>query len=173
MYVKVYNHILDSSLAENRKLRHFFIDLLLCSDPDGNVIMTKDAISRKIKAPMEEVEWGLRELMKKDGASFHGEEDGRRVVPLDGCGYGWKIVNYGIYRDLKTAQQMRQATAERVKRHRDKKRSEKSERDSVRASVSAAEKKYDRAYGDGASETELNKIVESTLPASEKTTSNI
>lgn len=120
MYVKIYNKILESSIADNRKLRHFFMDLLLCSDADGNVIMTKTAIAARIRADLEEVEWGIEELMKGDGESFHKDQDGRRIVPLDGCGYGWKIVNFERYRDFKTSREMREATAERVKKFREK-----------------------------------------------------
>jgi len=119
VYVKLYNQILDSSLAEDRRLRHFFTDLLLCADQDGNVTMTLDAISRKTRAAIEEVEWGLAELQKPDAMSFHQECEGRRVIPLEGCGYGWKIVNYELYRDFKTAKELRKATAERVKRYRE------------------------------------------------------
>lgn len=120
MYVKLFNRILESSIAHNRKLRHFFTDLLLLSDPDGNVIMTKASIGLRIRATMEEVEWGLSELMKPDPESLHSEFGGRRIVPLEGHGYGWKIVNYAIYRDLKSSKQLREETAERVRKHRAK-----------------------------------------------------
>lgn len=122
VYVKLFNQILDSSLAENRKLRHFFIDLLLCSDPEGNVIMTPEAISRRTKAPVDEVEWGLKELQKPDRGSLSETENGRRIVALGGHGYGWKIVNYEAYRDLKTAKEMRDKTAERVRKYREKRK---------------------------------------------------
>lgn len=121
MYVKVFNHILDSSIADNRKLRHFFIDLLLCSDPDGNVMMTNEAISRRTRADMEEVEWGLAELAKPDPKSNHTEHQGKRIIRLEGHGYGWKIVNYALYRDFKSAEQMRRESADRVRKHRAKK----------------------------------------------------
>lgn len=123
MYVKVFNRILDSSIADNRKLRHFFIDLLLCADPEGNILMTKSAIANRIRCDVEEVEWGLEELMKPDPESLTPENHGKRVIALDGHGYGWKIVNYESYRDLKSAQELRNATAERVRKHREKKRS--------------------------------------------------
>lgn len=121
MYVKLFNQILDSSIADDRKLRHFFTDLLLCADPDGNVLMTKQAISQRIRAPMEEVEWGLSELMKPDKFSKHHNNDGRRIVPLDGHGYGWMIVNYAAYRNIKSASQMREETRLRVQKHRQSK----------------------------------------------------
>lgn len=124
MYVKIFNSILDSSLAEDRRLRHFFIDLLLCSDADGNVMMTKQAICRRIGVEMSEVEWGLEELQKPDPESLSKEHDGRRIIPLEGHGYGWKIVNYEHYRDIKSDEQRRRDTAERVRRWRAKQRGE-------------------------------------------------
>lgn len=121
MYVKLFNRILDSSLAENPKLRHFFIDLLLCADPDGNVIMTNESIRRRINAPLADVEWGLEELQKPDSESLTPAAGGKRIVPLEGHGYGWKIVNFEMYRDYKSAKELRAATAERVAKHRAKK----------------------------------------------------
>jgi len=121
MYVKLFSQILDSSIADNRKLRHFFTDLLLCADQDGNVVMTEGAIARRIGAELGEVEWGLEELSKPDPRSRHSDEDGRRIVRLDGFGYGWRIVNYGRYRSMKTSAQMREENNSRVQRHRAKK----------------------------------------------------
>lgn len=122
MYVKLYNQILDSSIASNRKLRHFFTDLLLCADREGNVIATEEAIARKINTTVDEVRWGLDELMKPDAESLTTDHDGRRVIQLDGHGHGWKIVNYERYRDYKNSADQRQKLAERVKRYRQKKR---------------------------------------------------
>lgn len=119
MFVKLHNQILDSSIADNRKLRHFFIDLLLCSDQEGVVLMTKNAIASRIRAPVEEVEWGLGELQKPDPESRTPDNEGKRIAPLEGHGHGWKILNYQMYRGLKSAEQLRTATRERVKRWRE------------------------------------------------------
>ncbi len=129
MFVKLYVQMLDSSIAEDRKLRHFFTDLLLCADADGNVMMTKQAIANRIRATLQEVEWGLAELQKPDHESLtQDEHEGRRVIPLEGHGYGWKIVNYTLYRDIKSDQERRAAVAARVQRHREKKREEEDRR---------------------------------------------
>ena len=120
MFVKLFTQILDSSIADNRKLRHFFTDLLLCADADGCVMMTDAAISRRTGAPMEEVEWGLAELSKPDPRSKTPDYDGRRIERVDGHGYGWKILNYEMYRSLRDAEQMRATNRERQRRHREK-----------------------------------------------------
>lgn len=123
MFVKLFSQILDSSIADNRKLRHFFTDLLLCADASGNVMMTETAIARRIGATVEEVEWGLKELSSPDPRSKTPDYEGRRIERLDGHGYGWKILNYEMYRAMRDAEQLREATRLRVQRHRAKKSS--------------------------------------------------
>jgi hypothetical protein len=148
MYVKIFSQILDSSLADNRPLRHFFMDLLLLSDPDGNVIMTPIAIANRTRAELKEVEWALAELQKPDAGSLSPAEEGRRIIPLEGHGYGWSIVNYQQYRDYKTAKEMREASAERVRKWREKKRNHsggalKGESAAIRADENGHTKGYD------------------------------
>ena len=120
MFVKLFTQILDSSIADDRRLRHFFTDILLCADMKGFVMMTESAISRRIGAPLDEVEWGLAELEKPDPRSKTPDCDGRRIERLEGSGYGWKIINFETYRALKSAEDMREKTRERVRRFRSK-----------------------------------------------------
>lgn len=122
MYVKLFSQILDSSIAENRNLRHFFTDLLLCADCEGRVMMTNQAIARRIGASLEEVEWGLLELQKPDPMSKTVDHDGRRIEPVEGHGYGWKVLNFEFYRSLKDPEQLRNETKERVRKFREIKR---------------------------------------------------
>ncbi len=122
MFVKLFSQILDSSIADDRRLRHFFTDLLLCANGDGFVIMTNAALARRIGATVEEVDWGLEELQKPDQQSKTPDFEGRRIVKLEGHGYGWRILNYEHYRALKDGEQFRAVTRERVKRFRDKKK---------------------------------------------------
>jgi hypothetical protein len=118
MYVKLFQQILDSSIAEDRRLRHFFTDLLLCADSKGLVMKTEEAIARATRASLEEVRWGLAELEKPDPRSKSPEMGGRRIIRVEGCGYGWQIVNYEFYRGLRDAEQLRESTRERVRRCR-------------------------------------------------------
>lgn len=121
MFVKLFNAILDSSIADDRRLRHFFTDLLLCADSKGYVMMTEAAIGRRIGATLEEVQWGLMELSRPDPASKTPDCEGRRIEQLKGHGYGWRVINFESYRALRDADQMREATRQRVRRFREKK----------------------------------------------------
>lgn len=122
MFVKLFTQILDSSIADDRRLRHFFTDFLLCADMKGFVIMTESAISRRIGATLEEVKWGITELQKPDPRSKTPDSQGARIEALDGAGYGWRIINFEAYRDLKSADDMREKTKERVRRFREAKK---------------------------------------------------
>lgn len=124
MFVKLFQQILDSSIADDRRLRHFFTDLLLCADSTGLVMMTHGAIARRIGADLEEVEWGLNALMQPDPLSKTPDAEGRRIEALEGTGYGWRILNYEHYRAMKDAEQLRETTRERVRRFRAKKAAE-------------------------------------------------
>lgn len=102
MFVKIFQQILDSSIANNAKLRRMFMDMLVLADLDGVVDMTHEAISRRIGVPLDEVMWAIGELMKPDLADRSGKKNGARLVFIDpGREWGWKIVNYHHYRGLK------------------------------------------------------------------------
>jgi hypothetical protein len=121
MFVKLFNQILDSSIADDRRLRHFFTDILLCSDAQGYVMMTEAAISRRIGTTIEEVTWGLAELMKPDPRSKTPDHEGRRIEAVEGSGYGWRVINFESYKSLRSNEDMRDKTKERVRKFRDKK----------------------------------------------------
>lgn len=102
MFVKIFEQILDSSIAEKYELRHFFEDMLKLSDVTGAVDMTAEAIARRINLPLEKVVPMLAELGRPDPKSRTQKHEGRRVVPLDSHrDWGWLIVNYEHYRSIR------------------------------------------------------------------------
>jgi hypothetical protein len=120
MFIKLFTQILDSSIADNRPLRHFFTDLLLCADMRGYVMMTETAIARRIGATLEEVQHGIAELEGPDPRSKTPDHDGARIERLEGVGYGWRIINFETYKMMKSAEDLREKTNERVRRFREK-----------------------------------------------------
>lgn len=124
MYVKIYSGILESSIASDTKLRRFFMDLLLIADQDGCVVATRNAIAKRIGVDLSEVDWGIEKLLQPDEESGNPENEGRRIEPMEGRGYGWRILNYGFYRDIKTASELRAANARRQAEFRDRKKAQ-------------------------------------------------
>jgi hypothetical protein len=84
------------------------MDLLVLADREGVVDMTIDAISRRTNVPEEIVSHAVTVLMSPDPSSRSGDEEGRRIVLIDSRrDWGWQIVNYEHYRNLKDEESRR------------------------------------------------------------------
>lgn len=109
MFAKIFAQIFDSSIADNYRHRHVFMDLLVLADSDGVIDMTAGAIARRTNVPLEEVEEALAALAAPDPASRTPGDDGRRLLPLDsGRAWGWQIVNYHHYRRIRDEESRRE-----------------------------------------------------------------
>ena len=110
MYAKIFSQIYDGTLCTNGPWEALvtFQQLLILADQEGNVDMTIPAISRRTTIPREIIERGIEALLLPDIESRTPTEGGRRIIPLsDGRAWGWKIVNYEKYRQIKREQDRR------------------------------------------------------------------
>ncbi len=124
MFAKVFGQIFDSSIAEDYNCRRMFMDLLVLADSTGAVDMTPEAISRRTNVPQPEVEKYIKELCQPDARSRSDLHEGKRLVPLDDRrDWGWQIVNYNHYRQIKDEEARRTyfRTAQRAYRKGKKK----------------------------------------------------
>lgn len=120
MYAKVFNQIFDSSIADDYRVRQFFVDLLVLADMNGVVDMTANAISGRTRMPIELVKEFLTILQSPDPQSRTPVADGRRIVLLDEHrSWGWCIVNYSKFRAIASEEQRREKTRERMARFRE------------------------------------------------------
>jgi len=121
MFVKVFTQILDSSLADDYLVRFVFEDLLKLADKNGFVDMTLGAISRRTGVPLEIFARGIEKLSQPDPESRSPQEEGRRIVLLDTHrSWGWKLINYEHYRNIRDMDAKREADRNRQQRHREK-----------------------------------------------------
>jgi hypothetical protein len=108
MYSKLFARITESSLMEEPiPTRYVFVMLLAIADAQGYVIGTDVAIARRLNMPLRDLLGSIDRLMEPDAHSNSQAEDGRRVIRSDGE-RGYKIVNYAVYRDLKSAEGKRE-----------------------------------------------------------------
>lgn len=122
MFAKVFAQILDSSLAEDYKVRLVFEDMLKLADKDGMVDITRESISRRTNVPLDIVCHGIAELEKPDASSRSPDMSGRRIVRLDEHrDWGWRIVNFSKYRESATKEMLRMGEAERKREARRRK----------------------------------------------------
>jgi len=102
MFAKVFAQIFDSSISEDYISRHVFMDLLVLADREGIVDMTLTAISRRTNVPVEVIEQAIQKLLLPDPTSRSDSHEGCRIAPLDNHrDWGWYIVNFSKYRDMR------------------------------------------------------------------------
>lgn len=123
MYAKIFLKIFDSSIAEDWQCRVVFQDILILANRDGVVDMTHEAIARRTNVPLEIVKSSILKLESPDPKSNTPEDDGRRLERIaEHKDWGWRIINYGRYRDIKNSEEFRAATRERVAKWRAEKK---------------------------------------------------
>lgn len=111
MFGKLFQTMYDGTLASNGPWQALvtFQQLIILADQEGNVDMTAQAIARRTSLPLEIIQHGIEELSKPDPYSRTPDEGGRRLVLLeDHRPWGWRIVNYAKYRDLRKAEDRRE-----------------------------------------------------------------
>lgn len=119
MFAKLYNQIFDSSIAEDHEVRHMFMDLVVLADRDGVVDMTLEAISRRTNVPLEKVARCVRILCESDPQSRSHEESGARLKLVDSHrDWGWQIVNFVHYRELRDEDARREYFRDQKRRQR-------------------------------------------------------
>lgn len=121
MYAKLFTQIFDSSIADNWKHRHVFEDMLKLADQQGIVDMTPEAIAARTRMPIEMVKAGIEHLESPDPRSRTKEQEGRRIVRLDPeRSWGWLIVNYTKYREIKKQTDRKAYMADYMRKYRQK-----------------------------------------------------
>lgn len=114
MFAKVFSSIYDGSLATRGPWEALvtFTQLLVLADKFGQVDMTPDVIARRTTIPLEIINKGLHALQQPDPESRRQEAEGRRIVLLDPSrGWGWQIVNYAHYRQIRSAEERKEYMA--------------------------------------------------------------
>jgi len=102
VYAKIFAQIFDSSIAEDYRTRHIFMDLLVLADREGLVDMTLESIARRTNIPVDVLTDAVCKLCKPDVNSRTETEDGRRLVLIDPeRAWGWRIVNFEQYHAMR------------------------------------------------------------------------
>jgi hypothetical protein len=111
MYGKLFAQMYDGTLATKGPWQALvtFQQLVILADKHGCIDMTPEAIARRTTVPLEVVQVGLRALAEPDPDSRSPAEGGRRIVPIDPKRtWGWRVVNYGHYRKIRSEDERRE-----------------------------------------------------------------
>jgi hypothetical protein len=111
MYAKIFAQIYDGTLCTQGPWQALvtFQQLLVLADQHGVVDMTPSAIARRTTIPLEIIDQGISALLLPDPESRTPTEGGRRIVPLSADrAWGWRVVNYEHYRQIKREEDRRE-----------------------------------------------------------------
>ena len=111
MYGKLFTQMFDGTLATRGPWQALvtFQQFIILADKSGVVDMTPEAISRRTTIPIEIIVEGIMHLEAPDPESRSPAEEGRRIAPLSpDRTWGWQIVNYQHYRNLRSTEERRQ-----------------------------------------------------------------
>ena len=119
MYGKVYSQIFDGTLHGKIHATAVFMAMIAIADVDGGVDRTAESIAAITGWPLEFVLKGIDELQQPDPRSRTPDHDGRRIIPLrPHTDWGWRIVNYLKYREIRDDNARREYQREWVKNKR-------------------------------------------------------
>jgi hypothetical protein len=110
MYSKLFRQMYEGTLVSRGPWQALvtFQQLLILSDPVGVVDMDRESISRLTTIPLEVIKIGIEALEVADPESRTPDSEGRRIVRLnDHRTWGWKIVNFLHYRNIRDAEERR------------------------------------------------------------------
>lgn len=109
MYVKLFASLYQGTLRGKSDGILVFTNLLAHADQSGRVDIHPRAIAEEVGLSEDSVRVALEFLEAVDEESRSPENEGRRIVLLDGHrAWGWQIVNYGKYRAIKNEDDRRE-----------------------------------------------------------------
>ena len=121
MYGKLFTKMYDGTLHGKWEALVTFQQMIVLCDADGIVDMTPETIAARTSIPLHIIEKGIGILEAPDPYSRTPDHEGRRIERIDGHRpWGWRIVNHAKYTALQDADQVREQTRDRVRRHREK-----------------------------------------------------
>lgn len=124
MYGKLFRQMYEGSLVKSGwETLVTFQQLIVLANKHGEVDMTPEAIESVTRIPLKFIIKGLKELSKPDPDSRSPQEQGKRIVLLrPNTKWGWRIVNYEHYRNIRSQEERREYMRDyQAKRRADKK----------------------------------------------------
>lgn len=132
-FTKLCSSILDSSVwGEDLEVRMVWITMLAMANKDGYVGASVDGLARRARVSVEHTRKALEKFMAPDPESRSQEFEGRRIDKAD---RGWKLLNYGRFREERDVEKRREQLRNAQRRHREK--TKKRRQDEAFDSISA------------------------------------
>lgn len=121
MYGKVFRSIFSGSLHGHWEAIITMQQFIVLADARGEVDMTLDAIAATTSIPRDLLERGIAVLEQPDVYTRTPGSEGRRLERLSPSRpWGWRLVNYALYRTISSEESRRELARERQRAHRER-----------------------------------------------------
>lgn len=126
MYGKIFEEIFDSSvMVHGGDTVYVFVAMIVLSDKEGYIRQHPAAFASRIGKDANTVRAAIANLEAPDPDSSTPDHNGRRIIPLSELtggreNRGWFVVNKKKYKDLAGMEDRREATKNRVRKHRER-----------------------------------------------------
>ena len=98
-YTPLFGSVFQGSLCGKFPDLPLWLVLLALADKNGEIDCHPSYIAMVSGIPVERVTECLEHFCQPDPSSRTPTDDGRRLKPLEGRGFGWKVINHGKYRE--------------------------------------------------------------------------
>jgi len=123
MYVKLFSTLIHSTVwREDLHVKVVWITMLAMADDHGDVWASLPGLADAARVSIAQCEEAIVRLAAPDPYSRTKDQEGRRITVIEG---GWHLLNYGKYRELKSAEHRREQNREAAQRHRARRQQER------------------------------------------------
>lgn len=120
-YTKLFSSIVTSTVwMEDNETRILWVTMLALADKDGEVQGSVPGLARVAGITLDGCRAALHKFLSSDPDSRTKDEEGRRIVEIDG---GWQLLNYSKYRRMASKEDQVEKATERTRRYRERKAS--------------------------------------------------
>jgi hypothetical protein len=98
-YTPVFKSVFQGSLCGKWPDCGIWLAMLALQDSRGEIDAHPSYIATVTGCPIDDVVACIERFCEPDPSSRTPDEDGRRLVPIEGRGFGWKVVNHRKYRE--------------------------------------------------------------------------
>ncbi len=122
-FTKLFSSITESTVwMETSNIRIVWITMLAMADRRGRVWASIPGLANRARVPVEDCRAAIRTFLDPDKDSRTKDNEGRRIVELDG---GWQLINHEKYRNIRDEETAKEAKRNYINERRRKERESK------------------------------------------------
>lgn len=121
MYGKIFARTFEHSMMGKGAAAFAVLSYVIAKTVDSHITLKPDYLAFVIGEPEDRIREAIKFLSSPDPESTGKDHDGRRIVPIEDVPHEYFVPRHEHYRAMRTSDDVREATRERVRKFRAKK----------------------------------------------------